>query len=213
MTLSDELQHLPEDYHNHSHKLFRRHSLGHFPPMEAVLGRLFRMAESDAARVGAECIARIDPPAARPLFDPAGVIEACDRALERQNVPGDRRQAVLEMDGAPIAHFSPELDEAIMERAFDSLHGAVRRENGIALSTLLTRSAGAQEGERFPAAVAMAVFQCLVDRRIGRKHRIRIQLPDPAQRIGIDLPGGRRYQGHELLLIRRPAARPSSQSS
>ncbi|WP_054699638.1 hypothetical protein [Desulfosarcina cetonica] len=69
MNLTTELQQLPDDYDYHSFKLFRRRSLGAFPPMEEVMRRLCRLGEEDAARVGTEFIARIDPPAQRPLFD------------------------------------------------------------------------------------------------------------------------------------------------
>jgi hypothetical protein len=96
--------------------------------MEVVMRRLCRLDEEDAARVGAEFIARIDPPAQRTLFDPAAVIEACDRALERQNVPGDRSQPVHEIDGSPIRRFESELNDRLMHEAFELLqrHGARR---------------------------------------------------------------------------------------
>jgi hypothetical protein len=200
MKLSAELQHLPEDYHNNSHKLFRRRFLGAFPPMDEVLDRIFRMGEEDAARIGTELIARIDPPAQRPLFDPAAVIEACDRALERQNVPGDRNQTMLEVDGAPMERFVPELDEPVMRQAFAMIHTAVGRKGEIRLSTLLADAAASGNGELLPVAVAMAVFQCVVDRRQAHKYRIRVEMPDPEGRIGIELSAGRRYWGHELLL-------------
>jgi hypothetical protein len=204
--LSAELQKLPEDYHNHSHKLFRKRSLGSFPPMDEVMGRIFLMGEEDAARIGSEFIARIDPPAQRPLFDPAAVIEACDRALERQNVPGDKNQAVIEVTGIPIERFAPELDEALMRQAFELIHMAVRREGNIRLSSLLTDAMGQENGKLLPVAIAMAVFQCLVERRIADKYRIRLELPDPGKRIGIDLCAGRRYRGHELILKFRSAS-------
>ena len=200
MKLSGELQALPEDYHNNSHKLFRRRTLGVFPPMDAVLERIFRMAETNAAAVGAEFIARIDPPTRISLFDPASVIEACDRALERQNVPGDRNQAVLEVDGVPIDRFESELDEAIMGQAFGMIYDTVRERGEVWLSVLLADAVAAEKGELFPVAVAMAVFQCLVERRIAKRFRVRVEMPDSEERIGVDLPAGRRYWGHELVL-------------
>jgi hypothetical protein len=200
MRLSTELQRLPEDYHSHSHKLFRRRDAGAFPAMEEVMERVFRMAETDAARIGTEFIARIDPPAQRPLFDPAAVIEACDRALERQNVPGDRNQAVLEVDGTAVARFATELTEPLMHQAFAMLHATVRREGEVRLSGLLSDAVASGNGALFPVAVAMAVFQCLVERRLADKFRIRVEMMDPEERIAVDLPAGRRYRGHELAL-------------
>ncbi len=202
MKLSGELQHLPEDYHNNSHKLFRRRALGAFPPMDDVMGRIFRLEETHAAVIGAEFIARIDPPAQIPLFDPAAVIEACDRALERQNTPGDRNQTVLEVDGAAIERFVSELDETMMRQAFEMIHVTVRGKGEIRLSTLLTDAVAAEKGDLFPVALAMAVFQCLVERRQAKKSRVRVEMPDTEERIGIDLPAGRRYRGHELVLKR-----------
>lgn len=165
------------------------------------MARVCRLGEADAAVVGREFIARMDPPARRPLFDPAAVIEACDRALERQNVPGDRKGTVLEVDGRPIDRFVSELDDAVMHAAFESLRESVYREREILLSDLLTQASAAGNGDRFPVAVAMAVFQCLVDRRVSEKHRVRIDLPDPDGRIAVDLSAGRRYRGHELRLV------------
>ncbi len=209
MNLTTELQQLPDDYDYHSFKLFRRRSLGAFPPMEEVMRRLCRLGEDDAARVGREFIARIDPPAQRTLFDPASLIEACDRALERRNVPGDRRQPVYEFDGTPIQRFIPELDERQMHAAFELLHDQVGSEGGILLSRLLKaaaqRSDGSDAGGLLPVAVAMAVFQCTVERRLAIRHRIRVELPDPDQRVMVDLCTGRRYRGHEIRLIQQGA--------
>lgn len=215
MKLSGELQRLPEDYHHHSHKLFRRRSLGAFPTMEEILGRVFGMLENEAARIGTEFIARIDPPAQRPLFDPAAVIEACDRALERQNVPGDRSQPLIEVDGAPVARFLPDLDESMMRRAFEMIRTRVHRGGDTLLSALLSdaaeRSASGEAEALFPVAAAMAVFQLTVERRLAEKHRIRVDMTDPDARIRFNLPAGRRYRGHELLLTpRNPSVRPGS---
>lgn len=208
MKLSAELQHLPEDYHNHSHKLFRRRASGAFPPMEQVIQRVFSMAEADAVNVGTEFIARIDPPRQRPIFDPAAVIEACDRALERKNGAEDRRQTLVEVDGASIERFIPDLDNTIMEQAFDMLHNTVKEKGEIRLSHLLEKSANrdaaAGFGTLFPVAVAMAVFQCTVEPRIARFHQVRVEMPDPDNRIECFLPAGRKYRGHELHLQFKP---------
>jgi len=204
VNLSGELQHLPDDYHAHSHKLFRRRALGALPSLDEVLGRIVSMGEEDAARIGAEFIARIDPPAQSALFDPAAVIDACDRALERQNVPGDRSQAMLEVDGEPVERFAARLDEALMRRAFEMIHLALGRKGAIRLSALLTDAAAAQPDGALSVAVAMAVFQCMVERRLSQKFRVQVEMIDPEQRMELDLPAGRRYRGHELLLKSRP---------
>ncbi len=206
MKLSGELQRLPEDYHRHSHKLFRRRSLGAFPPMEDVVHRVCQLAQDDAARVGREFIARVDAPVRRPLFDPAAVIEACDRALERQNVPGDREQTILEIDGKPIAKFSPELTEPLMKQAFSTLHIAVQRKGHVLLSQLLAQAVESATEDLFPVAVAMAVFQSVVEPGVARKHGIRAAIAGYGTRIGVYLCAGRRYRGHELeLSVRAPS--------
>ncbi|MBT8340248.1 MAG: hypothetical protein HKP58_19710 [Desulfatitalea sp.] len=207
--LSGELQQLPEDYHYHSFKLFRRRVLGAFPAMEEVMRRLCRLGEDDAARVGTEFIARIDPPAQRCLFDPAAVIEACDRALERQNIPGDRTQSIHEIDGAPIERFVSDLTEAQMRMAFEMLHATVQRDGEVLLSRLLEKAShrcqASHNGDLFPVAVAMAVFQCTVERRVAARYQIRVSMPDPGLRVTVDLCAGRRYRGHELRLNHQPA--------
>ena len=211
MNLTAELQQLPDDYHYHSFKLFRRRSLGVFPAMEEVMRRLCRLGEEDAARVGTEFIARIDPPAQRTLFDPASVIEACDRALERQNVPGDRSQPVHEVDGTAIQRFVSELSERQMVDAFELLHDNVRFEGEVLLSRLLEtasrRSTGSADGGLLAVAVAMAVFQCTVARRLAARHRVRVEVPDPDKRVIVNLCAGHRYRGHELRLIHQSAIR------
>jgi hypothetical protein len=203
MNLTTELQQLPDDYDYHSFKLFRRRSLGAFPSMEEVMRRLCRLGEDDAARVGTEFIARIDPPAQRPLFDPAAVIESCDRALERQNVPGDRNQPIHEIDGIPVQRFVPELSEQQMQQAFAMLQAIVQSQGEILLSRLLAAVShkATDDDGLLPVAVAMAVFQCAVERRLAGRHRIRVALPDPEQRVTVHLCAGRRYRGHELRLI------------
>lgn len=211
MNLTTELQQLPDDYDYHSFKLFRRRSLGAFPPMEVVMRRLCRLDEEDAARVGAEFIARIDPPAQRTLFDPAAVIEACDRALERQNVPGDRSQPVHEIDGSPIRRFESELNDRLMHEAFELLHDTVRADREVLLSRLLEAASdladGAHDGGLLPVAVAMAVFQCTVERRLAARHRIRVAVSDPELRVTVPLCAGRRYRGHDIQLIHQGAVR------
>jgi hypothetical protein len=216
MNLTAELQQLPDDYDYHSFKLFRRRALGAFPPMEEVMRRVCRLGEDDAARVGTEFIARIDPPAQRTLFDPAAVIEACDRALERQNVPGDRSQAVHEIDGTPIQRFMPELSERLMREAFEILHDRVLADGEILLSRLLEtvvrRGAAPADGALLPVAVAMAVFQCTVERRLARRHRIRVVMLDPDLQVRVDLGAGRRYRGHELRFLHQGAPRAPKDS-
>ncbi len=208
LALAGELQRLPEDYHQHSHKLFRRRSAGAFPPMDAVMGRICTLAEAEAARIGDEFIARIDPPARRTLFDPAAIIEACDRALERQKVAGDSRQALREVDAEPVARFAPELDESLMHRAFAALRAAVRNGEEIRLSRLLAEITAAADAALLPAALAMAVFQSLVERRIAERHRLRVRQAEPELLMAVDLAGGSRYRGHELLLSSRPQGTP-----
>ncbi len=208
LKLAGELQRLPEDYHQHSHKLFRRRSAGAFPPMDTVLRRICTLAETDAARIGDEFIARIDPPARRPLFDPAAIIEACDRALERQKVAGDSRQAMMEVDAEPVARFVPELDEPLMRRAFARLRAAVRHGDEIRLSRFLAETTAAADTELLPVAMVMAVFQCLVERRIAERHRLQVRQAEPETLMAVDLAGGRRYRGHELLLAGRPGSTP-----
>jgi hypothetical protein len=211
MNLTTELQQLPDDYDYHSFKLFRRRSLGAFPPMETVMRRLCRLVEDDAAQVGAEFIARIDPPAQRPLFDPAAVIEACDRALERQNVPGDRSQAVHEIDGSPIQRFESELNDQLMHDAFELIYDTVKADGEVLLSRLLEAASypadDLQDGGLLPVAVAMAVLQCTVERRLAARHRIRVVVAGPELRVTVPLCAGRRYRGHDIRLIHQGAGR------
>lgn len=204
MKLAGELQDLPEDYQSNSHKLFRRRGSGAFPGMDEVLERIFKLDEEHAALIGTEFIARIDPPARRTLFDPAAVIEACDRALERQNMSGDHSQAMIEVDGEPIIRFEPDLSDRLMVEAFEMLQGEVVREKEVLVSTLLEKAARSTRGDLFAVALAMGIFQNLVDPRLARKHRLSISLPDPDTRISVDLGGGRLYRGHELLVKYNP---------
>ncbi|WP_419659439.1 uncharacterized protein Dvar_83340 [Desulfosarcina variabilis str. Montpellier] len=200
MKLAGELQDLPEDYQRFSHKLFRRRASGAFPSMDEVMGRIFRLDEDHAAQIGEEFIARIDPPAKKALFDPAAVIEACDRALERQNVAGDHNQAVLEVDGEPVIRFASELSDRLMHQAFEMMHTTVGREKTVPLGSLLEAAVQSPGDDLLPVAAAMAVFQCLVDQRLAAKHRLRVLLPDPDARMTMDLGAGRRYRGHDLVL-------------
>jgi hypothetical protein len=39
---------------------------------------------------------------------------------------------------------------------------------------------GAHDGGLLPVAVAMAVFQCTVERRLAARHRIRVAVPIPS---------------------------------
>jgi hypothetical protein len=204
MKLTGELQDLPEDYQSYSHKLFRRRGSGAFPGMDEVLERIFKLEEKHAAFIGTEFIARIDPPARRTLFDPAAVIEACDRALERQNMTGDHSQAMIEVDGEPILRFKPDLSDQLMVEAFEMLQGEAAKEKEVLLSTLLENAARLPRNDLFPVAVAMGIFQSLVDQRLARKHNLSISLPESDTRISVDLGGGRLYHGHELLIKKSP---------
>ncbi len=206
MKLAGQLQDLPEDYQSYSHKLFRRRGSGAFPGMDEILERIFRLEEEHAAFIGKEFIARIDPPARRTLFDPAAVIEACDRALERQNMTGDHSQAMLEVDGESILRFKPDLSDQLMIEAFEMLQGEVAREKELLVSTLLEKAVRSSKSDLFPVAVAMGIFQSLVDQRLARKHSLSISLPQSDTRISVDLGGGRLFRGHELLVKNSPVS-------
>jgi hypothetical protein len=203
MKLSGQLQSLPEDYQKHSHKLFRKEATGVFPGMDEVMERIFSLDEENAARMGSEFIARMNPPARRPLFDPASVIEACDRALERKNPPGDQNQVIFEVDGEPMLRFQPELNEKLMLEAFHLIHDQVCRKKEMKLSQILEQALTESKEGLFPVAAAMAVFQCLVEKRIADRYGIHVDMPDPQTRITMDLGNKRRYRGHELRLRQR----------
>jgi hypothetical protein len=49
----------------------------------------------------------------------------------------------------------------------------------------------------------MAFFQCLVERRLALRHRLKVERPDPDRRVTVALSAGRRYRGHELRMIRQ----------
>ncbi|WP_300668173.1 hypothetical protein [Desulfoluna sp.] len=202
MELVGELQRLPDDYHANSHKLFRRSSLGVIPPPEEILKRVCGMGEEDAAQLGREFISRFDPPVRPLLFDPASIIDAIERALDRQNPEGGKGQAVQEIDGVPIETYQSELTDELMACAFERLGTSVHKDGVVQLSELFTEAAkGAEEATLLPVAIAMGVFQCLVDPRIAERFGVQVLLVDPGQSFTMDLPGGRRYRGHNLTLV------------
>jgi hypothetical protein len=169
MDLSRELQRLPDDYHAYVHKLFGKRSSGILPRVDEVLKRVCRMAQADGAKVGERFLAGFDPPMLRPLFDPAGIILSCDRALERRITPGDHRQPIQEIEGESIQRHEPQLTPELMHRAYSEIIAEIRKAGSIALSRLLKQMS--QKGETLlPVAIAMAIFQSAADRRIGKKH-------------------------------------------
>ncbi len=206
MELVSELQRLPDDYHQNSHKLFRRRAIGVLPPMEEVMRRVCLMEESDASATGREFIAIFDPPVCRPLFDPGTLIDAMEILLEKRIAAGDNRQAVHEIDGESLELYAPELSEALMGDAFSVLHQNVKPQTQLLMSELLETAAQKGDNDLLPVAVAMAVFQCIADRRTADKNYIGIELVSPAKNIRYQLPDGRLYRGHELLLTFRGSA-------
>ena len=207
MELVGELQRLPDDYHANSHKLFRRSALGVVPAPEEILKRVCGMAEGDAARLGREFISRFDPPVRPLLFDPASIIDAIERALERQNTEGGKGQVVQEIDGIPLETYQSELTDELMAEAFKSLSAAVHKGGVVQLADLLGQLPTGDD--HLPMGIAMGVFQCLVDPRIAERFGVQVLLVDPGQRFTLDLPGGRRYRGHNLTLVpgsRKPKA-------
>ena len=216
MHLTTELQQLPDDYDKHSFKLFRRRHLGAFPPMEEVMRRICLLTEENAARIGEEFIAQVNPPAQRSLFDPASIIEACSRALDRQQSTGDRKQPFEEINHPSNSQFSSELSPRQMEHAFELMHHEVRSQGEISLSQLFQATSqpqGDQEDELLPVAMAMAVFQCTVEHRLAARHRVQVKTINPERRVTIDLCAGRRYRGHELRLIPLDTYHPSEDLS
>jgi hypothetical protein len=87
----------------------------------------------------------------------------------------------------------------------------VKFDSEVLLSRLLEAAsecaAGADDGGLLPVAVAMAVFQCTVERRLAARHRIRVAVPDSDQRVTVPLCAGRRYRGHDIRLIHQGAVR------
>ena len=112
------------------------------------------MAEADAARAGERFLAGFDPPMLRPIFDPAGTILSCDRALERRSAPGDRRQPFQEIDGGAVERFEPELTTELMDRAFFEIAAEVAQAGEMALSQLL-KTAIQKNDPLLPVAVAI----------------------------------------------------------
>lgn len=204
MELVNQLQQLPDDFNTHSHKLFRRRVIGVMPAMDVITRRLFATAEEHAAQIGEEFIARFDPPLRQPLFDPGSVIEAIDRALERQNAAGDIYQQVEEEAADLIEYYQPELSDELMGEALKLLFTAVDGQS-VLLSQLLAKatepaiSLSDSAKPLLPIAVAMMIFQCIADHRLAEKYHLLIE-PQPELNIRLVLPDGRLYRGHELLL-------------
>jgi hypothetical protein len=96
------------------------------------------------------------------------------------------------------------------------LHDAVKADGEVLLSRVLEaashRAAGSENGGLLPVAVAMAVFQCTVERRLAKRHRIRVTVPDPDRRVTVPLFAGRRYRGHEIRLVHLGAVHASEVS-
>ena len=91
----------------------------------------------DGKHIGMEFMARFDPAVCRPLFDPASLMAACDRALERQNQAEERACAIHEIDAVPMPQFESRLAPDFMDQAFELLTGFVREHREVALSALL----------------------------------------------------------------------------
>lgn len=199
MDLVGELQRLPDDYHRHSHKLFRRHSYGILPAPDEVLKRVSQLEENAAATVGREFIARFDPPVRPSLFDPATLMDAMDRFLERMNGPQEKQRAVHEIDGIELETYRSELTEELMATAGAFVKDAVHKGGFLALSDLMERSC--DHGAPMAVAAAMTVFQCFVDPRAAEKNRVQVRLADTESRFSTRLPDGRLYRGHNLALV------------
>ncbi len=200
LDLSGELQELPETYHAHSHKLLRRPSPGILPSCEQALTRLASLSPENGAAIGHEFMARFDPPVGRPLFDPASVMEACDRALERQTQALEKGTTVQELDNTPLARFESCLTREIMDHGFDFLTVQLRDQGPAPLSRLLDLACDAGELPLLPVAVAMAVFHCLVDPYYGEKYQFQVVVKQPETLFTLELTDQRTYRGHELIL-------------
>ena len=203
LELSGELQELPEIYDRHSHKLLRRPSPGILPSCEQALTRLAGLSPEDGARLGREFMARFDPPVTPPLFDPASVMEACDRALERQTQALERGVTVQEIEETPLAQFQSDLTPERMAEAFEFVSHELQSHGAVVLSRLLERACDTADSPLQPVAVAMAVFQCLVDPYYGEKWQIHIALEQPETLFTTTLPDQRRYRGHQLRITPR----------
>ncbi len=221
MELVRELQRLPDDYHDNSHKLFRKRMSGIMPSMDEVLRRVCRMEENDAAAVGREFMALFDPPVQIPLFDPGAIIDTMSQALERRSSTGDKGQPLQEVDGESIAHYETELTEPLMEKAVvmiqnrvrtaeatmmeDLLKDAILEETNLESSALQNTCSQEINPENndslLPMAVAMTVFQAIIDPRIGGRSGFQVKLASPVRQFSMPLPGGRLYRGHHLILV------------
>ena len=200
MELVRELQRLPDDYHQNSYKLFRKRRMGTLPSMEEVLKRVCRMEEEDAAAVGQEFIAMFDPPVQPSLFDPGAVIDTISQALERRTATDDNVVALQEVDGESIDCYRSELTDALMEKAWKLVETRVRFSQGTLMEDLLKASLLEEETPLLPMAVALTVFQSLLGHRTDHHSGFHVTLGGADKYFSIDLPGGRRYRGHQLVL-------------
>jgi len=201
MELVRELQRLPDDYHRHSYKLFRKRMTGILPPMDEVLRRVCAMEEGDAAGVGREFLAVFDPPVQTPLFDPGAVIDAISQALERRSTTGDKPSALQEIDGESIDHYQAELTDALMEQARGMIQKRVRTSEATMMEDLLKEALLEEETPLLSMAVALTVFQAIIDHRTGNSRGFQVKLGASDNYFSIALPGGRVYRGHHLILV------------
>ena len=199
MDLVDELQKLPDDYHRHSHKLFRRKSWGALPAPEVVLKRVAESPEETAALVGREFIARFDPPKRTTLFDPATLMDAMDRFLERMAGSQEKLRVASEVDGEEIETYRSEFSKELMREAGTMVESEVLKEGFLPLAELMERACG--KGGPMAVAAAMTVFQCFVDPNVAKKHKVTVRLSDSESRFSMTLPDGRLYRGHNLALV------------
>ena len=204
LTLSGQLQELPEIFDRHSHKLFRRPAPGILPSCEQVLNDIAGLDTPDGEHIGMEFMARFDPAVCRPLFDPASLMTACDRALERQNQAEERACAIHEIDAVPMARFESRLAPDLMDQAFELLTGFVRKHGDVALSALLEAACHEQYPPLMPVALAMAVFHCLVEPFYADKYQVWATPQRPERIFSLALPDRRNYRGHELILEHIP---------
>ena len=202
LSLSGELQQLPEVYDAKSHRLFRRRASGVLPACEDMMHRVCGLAEAPAAGLGNCFIAGVDPPRCRPLFNPAAVMAACDRALERYAVAGDTVQPLQEIEDRPIERYAAELTAPVVKKGFAFLCSGVRPPSGVLLSELLTDAVAAADRETslLPVAVAMALFHCITDEKTAHRWGMDIRKKAGADKITVTLADGRRYRGDELII-------------
>nr|WP_319396834.1 hypothetical protein [uncultured Desulfobacter sp.] len=209
LTLSGQLQELPEIFDRHSHKLFRRPGLGIFPACEQILNDISGLYTPDGEHIGMEFMARFDPAVCRPLFDPASLMSACDRALERRNQAEEQACGIQEIDAEPMAQFESRLAPELMDQAFELLTNFVPRHEEVTLSTLLQAACHEQYSPLMPVALAMAVFHCLVDPFYADKYQVTASRRHPELIFNLALPDKRNYRGHELTL-ESPPPKPRS---